>query len=126
MGDLPEGVDTAVGPSGADHNRLLAAEALERVLERGLDRGTMGLALPAVESASVIFDQEAIARHDFTAAGFPVPPGTRGGSRRSARRPCPRAARGPAGPPPRRRRWSAGRRARCRAPPDRARPPPRA
>ena len=64
MGNLPEGVDPAVGPSGPDDDRMLAGQALERVLDRALDRGVaMALALPAMKRGAVIFDEEAVARH---------------------------------------------------------------
>jgi hypothetical protein len=66
MGDLAKGVDTAVGPPGADHNRLLAGQARERILDRRLDRRAMRLPLPAVEFGAVIFDEKAVARHRAT------------------------------------------------------------
>ena len=50
MGNLPEGMDPAVGSPGTDDHRVLAGQALERVLDRALNRGlTMALALPAME-----------------------------------------------------------------------------
>jgi hypothetical protein len=64
MGNLSEGMDAAVGPPGPDDHRMLAGQALERVLDRALNRGVaMALALPAMERGAVIFDEETVARH---------------------------------------------------------------
>ena len=67
VGNLPEGMDPAVGPSGPDDDRVVAGQALDRVLDRALDRGVaVALALPAMERGAVIFDEEAVARHGLS------------------------------------------------------------
>src|SRR3546814_2884039 len=58
MGDLAEGVDAGIGASGALHQHRLAAEAVNGLLEGGLYRRAVGLALPADEARPVVRSEE--------------------------------------------------------------------
>ena len=51
MGDLADGVDAGIGPSGAMHDDALAAEAQDRRLQHLLHGEAVLLALPADEAA---------------------------------------------------------------------------
>src|SRR3546814_10950519 len=63
MGDLAEGVDAGIGASGALHQHRLAAEAVNGLLEGGLYRRAVGLALPADEARPVVLHDDPIAGH---------------------------------------------------------------
>ena len=56
-------VHAGIGAAGAAQRNLLAAEFLDRLLDRLLHRRLVGLALPAGVQAAVIFDVEAKTRH---------------------------------------------------------------
>ena len=61
--DLPEGVDAGVGAAGDRQVDRLAQDRLQRRLELPLDGPQPGLAGPAREAGSVVFDLEADAGH---------------------------------------------------------------
>src|SRR5258706_7026289 len=61
--DVPERVHAGVGAAGAVNANRLAADRLDRGLQRALHRGTVVLDLPAAERRAVIFDGEFIAGH---------------------------------------------------------------
>ena len=63
MGDLAQGMDTRIGTTGALDRDAFAAHGEDRLFEKGLDRGAVGLALPADEWAAIVFDDELVARH---------------------------------------------------------------
>ncbi len=60
---LARSVDPGVGASGGADHHPLAAEGLDRPLQRALHRGLAGLDLEAMIGRAVIFDRQAIARH---------------------------------------------------------------
>src|SRR4051794_17158447 len=67
-------MDSGIRPPGGMEGGLLPGHALERILERLLDRGAMILALPAHERPTVIFDDEPPARHgSIVPAGMAKP-----------------------------------------------------
>ena len=52
-----------IGAAGAMDADLLAADRLDRVVQRALHRGAVVLDLPAAEGRAVIFDDELVAGH---------------------------------------------------------------
>jgi hypothetical protein len=54
-----------VGAAGALHPHGPALEALDRFLQRLLNRAAVDLALPAGEGRPVVFDDELVAGHGF-------------------------------------------------------------
>ena len=63
MGDLPGRMDPGVGAAGAVGGDRRAAQGEHRGLERALDRGPVGLSLPADEGRAVIFERQFVAGH---------------------------------------------------------------
>jgi len=63
MGNLPQGMDPGIGTACGGNNRRGGVKPRERGFDRGLNRGLVGLPLPARERAAMIFDPEGIARH---------------------------------------------------------------
>ena len=63
MRKLAARVHDRVRASRAFDGYRLTAEFLDRGFERRLNRGTVGLPLPADKIAPVVFDDELIARH---------------------------------------------------------------
>ena len=63
MRHLAEGVHAGIGAPGAGDRDALAAKFEDRLFQSALHRRAVVLALPADERRSVIFDGEAIARH---------------------------------------------------------------
>ena len=54
----PKGVHPGIGPSRGMHQRILAGDPVQRVLDRLLDAWPMVLVLPPHERAPIIFDGE--------------------------------------------------------------------
>src|SRR6476661_10644100 len=69
MRDLRERMHAGVGAAGAINANLLAANRLDRVLQRALHRSAIVLDLPAAERRAVIFDDEFVAGHQVSRAG---------------------------------------------------------
>ncbi len=69
MRDLPERMHAGIGAAGAVHANLLAADRLDRGLQRALHRGAVVLDLPARERRAVIFDDELVAGHQASRIG---------------------------------------------------------
>src|ERR1035441_434579 len=63
MSDLGQRMHAGVGAAGAMDADLLAADRLDRVLQRALHGWTVGLDLPAAVGRAVIFDDELVAGH---------------------------------------------------------------
>ena len=55
---LPAGVDPGIGAPGGGRPDRLVEEARERPLQRGLDRGAVGLDLPADVVGAVVLEDE--------------------------------------------------------------------
>src|SRR6202035_6014603 len=68
MRDLPERMHASIGTAGAMNAHLLAADCLDRRLQRALHRRAIVLNLPAAERRAVIFDDEFVAGHLSLAA----------------------------------------------------------
>ncbi len=66
MGDLTGGVNTGVGTTGTKNRNLFAAKGQQRSLQGSLDGRAVVLALPTDEGCTVIFQEQAIARHRRT------------------------------------------------------------
>ncbi len=56
-------MDPGVGAAGAEHLHRLTGEAVDRLLDRLLDAGAVGLPLPAHEGAAVILHRQRKACH---------------------------------------------------------------
>src|SRR5207342_1770513 len=69
MRDLSERVHAGIGTARAMNANLLAADRLDRGLQRALHRGAVVLNLPAAERRAVIFDNEFIAGHQLNRSG---------------------------------------------------------
>src|SRR6478736_2318121 len=63
MRDLRQRMHAGVGAARAINANLLAANRLDRVLQRALHRSAIVLDLPAAERRAVIFDDEFVAGH---------------------------------------------------------------
>src|ERR1700674_4889014 len=63
MRDLPQRMHAGIGTARAMNANLLAADRLDRRLQRALHRGAVVLNLPAAERRAVIFDDEFVAGH---------------------------------------------------------------
>src|SRR3989442_7333235 len=63
MRDLRQSMHDGVGAAGAITADLLAANRLDRVLQRALHRSAVVLDLPAAERRAVIFDGQFVAGH---------------------------------------------------------------
>ena len=68
MRHLAQGMHPGIGAAGAGHRHALAGEFLDRRFQRALHRGAIVLALPADKRPAVIFQGQAIARHQDKAA----------------------------------------------------------
>src|SRR3954453_22931189 len=69
MRDLPQRVHAGIGAPGAMNANVFAANRLDRLFHRALDRGAVFLDLPAAERAAVIFDEQSISGHQLSRAG---------------------------------------------------------
>src|SRR5258708_38005208 len=69
MRHLRQCMHAGVGAAGAVNANLLAADRLDRSLQRALHRGAIVLDLPAAERGAVIFDDEFVAGHQASRAG---------------------------------------------------------
>ena len=69
MRDLRQRMHAGVGAAGAINANLLAADRLDRVLQRALHRSAIVLDLPAAERRAVIFDDQFVAGHQVNRAG---------------------------------------------------------
>ncbi len=69
MRDLPKRVHAGIGAAGAMNPDRLAADRLDRVLERPLHRSAIILQLPAAERRALIFDDEFVAGHQLSRIG---------------------------------------------------------
>src|ERR1700687_5912618 len=69
MRDLAERVHAGIGAAGAVNADLLAADRLDRLLQRALHRRAVVLDLPAAKRRAVIFDDEFVAGHQLSRAG---------------------------------------------------------
>src|SRR4051794_28947143 len=67
--DLPPRVHAGIGAPGAMDADKLAADRLDCLLDRALDRGAVFLDLPAAERTAIIFDKQFIAGHQLSRAG---------------------------------------------------------
>ena len=72
MRHLPQGMDTGIGAARARDGDAFARQLFDGGFQRRLHRGPLGLTLPAHKGAAVIFEGEAIARHQTSC----VPRGT--------------------------------------------------
>ena len=63
MGHLAQGVHPGIGTARAGYGDALSRKLRDRVFQRALDRSAIVLALPADKGRAVIFQGEAIARH---------------------------------------------------------------
>src|SRR3569832_2800320 len=63
MRHLGGGVHAGIGAAGGAYSHIFTAELPDRLLDRLLHRGLVGLMLPAGELAAVIFDIEPKTRH---------------------------------------------------------------
>jgi hypothetical protein len=63
MHDLAQRMHAGIGAAGGDALHGLAAEFVDRLLQRLLHRRAVLLPLPADEGAAVIFEDELVARH---------------------------------------------------------------
>ena len=69
MRDLPERMHTCVRAARAVNADDFAADCLDCIFQRTLDRRAVILHLPAAERCTVIFDRELIAGHQLSRAG---------------------------------------------------------
>ncbi len=69
MRDLRQRMHAGIGAAGAVNANRLAADRLDRGLQRALHRGAVVLDLPAAERRAVIFDDELVAGHQASRAG---------------------------------------------------------
>src|SRR6266404_5288295 len=69
MRHLRQRMHAGIGAAGAVHANLLAADRLDRGLQRALHGGAIVLDLPAAERGAVIFDGEFVAGHQASRAG---------------------------------------------------------
>src|SRR5438270_1854710 len=69
MRDLCQCVHACVSPAGAVNTDLLAADRLDRLFQRALNRRAVFLNLPAAERRAVIFDRQLVARHQLSRIG---------------------------------------------------------
>src|ERR1700736_1965946 len=63
MRDLSQRMHASIGAPRAMNANLLAADRLDRRLQRALHRGAVVLNLPAAERRAVIFDDEFVTGH---------------------------------------------------------------
>src|SRR6185437_15454719 len=63
VGNLSEGVHAGIGAARAVDANRLAADRLDRCLQRALHRGAIVLDLPAAIRRAVIFDGQFVAGH---------------------------------------------------------------
>ena len=72
MGDLAQRVDAGVGAAGGEDGDGLAGAGQDGGSIGALDGGRVALALPALERAAVIFEQQAVAGHRLSRARVPT------------------------------------------------------
>ena len=69
MGDLRQSVHAGIGAPGTVNANVFAADRLDGLFKRALNRGAVFLNLPAAERRAIIFDEELIAGHQLSRIG---------------------------------------------------------